>query len=68
MLERFSLMVGQAFARLASLKREEGQGTVEYAIIVFLVIGAALAVAGVLNADLKTAFTNLGNQIANAIP
>ena len=68
MFERFSLLVGQAFARFASLKREEGQGTVEYAIIVFLMIGAALAVARVLNPYLNTAFTNLGNQIANAIP
>ena len=64
MFERFSLLVGQAFARVAGLKREEGQGTVEYAIISGLIVTGLLAIVVALGIWVKnkhnTLKTNLG--------
>jgi Flp pilus assembly pilin Flp len=55
MLDRFNTLVLDLFSRV-QLQREEGQGTVEYALLLAVIVGAvALAVTG------------LGSAIANKL-
>jgi Flp pilus assembly pilin Flp len=51
MVDRFNIFVADLFARL---QREEGQGMVEYALVLGVVVAIAAAAA----------FTGLGDQIA----
>ena len=54
--------------RLAALKNEEGQGMVEYALIIAL-IGIALVVAlGVLEGGIGDAFEAVNTKLDAAIP
>jgi Flp pilus assembly pilin Flp len=47
MYERISLMLGRAMtARLADLKREDGQGATEYAMVIgFVIVGLGITLA-----------------------
>jgi Flp pilus assembly pilin Flp len=57
MVDRFNIFVGELIARL---QREEGQGMVEYALVLGLVvaIGAAVTATGVAG-HIATKFTTL---------
>ena len=69
MLDRLSLLLGRAYAlRLEDLRREDGQTTVEYAIVVALVVAMAVAVFATLSGAVSTFMTNVGNFISNQIP
>jgi Flp pilus assembly pilin Flp len=64
MFNRISLMLGQVMtARLADLKREDGQGATEYA----MVIGFIIVALGVTLALLGTSITNFLGRVAGDI-
>ena len=69
MMERISLLLGRV-ARLSldDLKREDGQTTVEYAVVLVLVILLATAVFTVLEGSVSKAMTAIGSQITALIP
>ena len=65
MLERISLKMGELFL---ALKREEGQGATEYAMVIgFLVVGIALTL-GVLGAGINNFLGDVATKLTNLIP
>jgi Flp pilus assembly pilin Flp len=69
MIDRLSVLVGRvATLSLEDLKREDGQTTVEYAVVLVLVILLATAVFTVLKGSVSGAMTAIGNQITDLIP
>jgi pilus assembly protein Flp/PilA len=52
---------------LPSLKKEEGQNMVEYALVVALIGFAATAGVKTLATKLNTAFSNIGTQVSSNI-
>ncbi|HLZ68795.1 MAG TPA: Flp family type IVb pilin [Dehalococcoidia bacterium] len=46
--------------------REEGQGLVEYALIIALVSITAIAALGILSGDINGVFTSIGGTLAGA--
>jgi predicted Co/Zn/Cd cation transporter (cation efflux family) len=59
-------MFAQLYAKLLTLK-EKGQGLVEYAVVVAVVIAAAVLVWGVLNGSFTTLYNTLSGMITNAL-
>jgi pilus assembly protein Flp/PilA len=49
---------------LKNLKQEEGQGLVEYALIIALVSVAAMAALGVLGTTVTAVFTNINGTLS----
>jgi pilus assembly protein Flp/PilA len=49
---------------LKNLKQEEGQGLVEYALIIALVSVAAMAALGVLGTTVTSVFTNINGTLS----
>ena len=69
MYQRLSVFIGRAFSfRLEDLKREEGQTTVEYAIVLALVIAMAVAAFAILSTAVSGFMTKVGQAIANQLP
>ena len=69
MYQRLSVFIGRAFSlRLEDLKREEGQTTVEYAIVLALVIAMAVAAFAILSTAVSDFMTKVGQAIANQLP
>lgn len=69
MIERLSLLIGRvATLSLDDLKREDGQTTVEYAVVLVLVVLMAIAVFGVLSTGVQSVMTSIANQITSLIP
>jgi Flp pilus assembly pilin Flp len=69
MIDRLSVLIGRAATlSLEDLKREDGQTTVEYAVVLVLVILLATAVFTVLKGSVSTAMTAIGDQITDLIP
>jgi Flp pilus assembly pilin Flp len=69
MLDRLSVLVGRvATLSLEDLKREDGQTTVEYAVVLVLVILLATAVFAALNTSVSGAMANIGSKITDLIP
>jgi Flp pilus assembly pilin Flp len=67
MLERFSILIGRiATVSLEDLKREAGQTTVEYAVVVTLVIAMAILAFGALNTAVGDFMTSIGSQLSGA--
>jgi Flp pilus assembly pilin Flp len=67
MLDRFSILIGRIAAfSLEDLKREEGQTTVEYAVVATLVIAMAIAAFALLNTAVGTFMTGIGTQLSGA--
>lgn len=67
MIERLSLIVTEAVARVASLdlKREEGQGVTEYGIAIgFVAVAVAFLLLG-LKGNLQTFFNTVGTDLGN---
>jgi Flp pilus assembly pilin Flp len=55
MFERISLMLGRAFTvGLADLKREDGQGATEYAMVIAFVIVGLTITLGLLGTSIQT--------------
>lgn len=69
MLDRLSLLVGRvATLSLEDLKREDGQTTVEYAVVLVLVILLATAVFTALSSSVSGAMSAIGTKITDLIP
>jgi len=51
---------------LPTVKREEGQGMVEYALIIALVAIVLVAALGLLNADIAAIFSRIGTALDGA--
>ena len=69
MLDRVRILLGGALLfRLEDLKREEGQTTVEYAVIVALVIALAVAAFAVLSPVVQSFMVKVGSAITNQLP
>lgn len=68
MIERLSLLIGRvATLSLADLKREHGQTTVEYAVVVTLVIVMAGIAFGVLDGAVQGFIKDLSTYLTNAV-
>jgi len=69
MLDRLSVLIGRVSTlSLEDLKREDGQTTVEYAVVLVLVILLATAVFTALSGSVSTAMGQIGAKITALIP
>jgi Flp pilus assembly pilin Flp len=69
MVERFSQLLSRVYTiRLNDLKNDEGQTTVEYAVVLVLVVVMAFAVFAVLSGGLTTVMTTITSKISGIIP
>jgi Flp pilus assembly pilin Flp len=69
MLDRLSVLIGRVSTlSLEDLKREDGQTTVEYAVVLVLVILLATAVFTALQGSVSTAMAGIGAKITALIP
>jgi Flp pilus assembly pilin Flp len=67
MLDRFSILIGRVAAlNLEDLKREEGQTTVEYAVVLVLVIAMAIAAFAALTGGVSAFMSSIATQITDA--
>jgi Flp pilus assembly pilin Flp len=67
MLDRFSILIGRVAALgLEDLKREEGQTTVEYAVVITLVIAMAILAFAALNGAVSTFMSGIAGQLSGA--
>jgi Flp pilus assembly pilin Flp len=67
MLDRFSVLISRfATVSLEDLKREEGQTTVEYAVVITLVIAMAILAFAALSSAVQTFMTGIAAQLAGA--
>ena len=69
MVERFSQLLSRVYTlRLDDLKSDEGQTTVEYAVVLVLVVVMAIAVFAVLQGGLTTVMNTITSKITAIIP
>jgi Flp pilus assembly pilin Flp len=69
MVERFQHLLGRVYTlSLDDLKGDEGQTTVEYAVVLVLVVLMAVAVFGVLQTGVQSVMTSIKNQLIDLIP
>ena len=69
MVERFSQLLSRVYTlSLEDLKNDEGQTTVEYAVVLVLVVVMAIAVFAVLQGGLTTVMTTITSKISSIIP
>lgn len=67
MRDTFLKLMVKARVTLASLKKEDGQDLIEYALVVALVAFAATAGMGKLAAGINLAFTNIATLLNSYI-
>jgi pilus assembly protein Flp/PilA len=67
MRNTFLKLFVKAQAALASLKNEDGQDLIEYALVVALVAFAATAGMKALATGINTAFSNIANTLSTYI-
>jgi len=69
MLEKFSHVLGRVVTlSLDDLKSDEGQTTVEYAVVLVLVVLMAIAVFSILGGGVGSVMTTITNQIKDLVP
>jgi Flp pilus assembly pilin Flp len=69
MVERFSMLLSRVYTlSLEDLKNDEGQTTVEYAVVLVLVVVMAIAVFAVLQGGLTTVMNTITSKITGIIP
>lgn len=69
MHERISLLMGRvAASTLNAIKRDDGQTTVEYAVILALVIALAVGAFAVLDPAVTDFMSKVGTSITNQLP
>jgi Flp pilus assembly pilin Flp len=67
MLDRFSILVSRiATFNLEDLKREEGQTTVEYAVVITLVIAMAILAFAALKTSVVSFMDSIATQLSGA--
>lgn len=65
MLERFSHLLARVHTLdLADLKGDQGQTTVEYAVVLVLVVVMAIAVFATLSGGVSTVMTAIGAKLS----
>jgi pilus assembly protein Flp/PilA len=62
-----NMIVSKLRIAIKSLKKEEGQDLVEYALLIALIAFAATAGIKSLATNLNTAFTNIGTAVSTNI-
>lgn len=69
MYERTQLMLGRLMTiRLADLKREEGQGATEYAMVIGFVIVGLTITLGVLGTSIEDFLGRVADKIDGMVP
>jgi Flp pilus assembly pilin Flp len=69
MVERFQHLLSRVFTlSLDDLKNDEGQTTVEYAVVLVLVVVMAIAVFVVLQGGVSQAMTAITNKLTSLFP
>lgn len=69
MYERTQLMLGRLMTiRLADLKREEGQGATEYAMVIGFVIVGLTITLGVLGTSIEDFLGRVATKIDGMVP
>jgi Flp pilus assembly pilin Flp len=69
MVDRFSNLISRVFTlSLDDLKGDEGQTTVEYAIVLVLVVIMAIAVFATLQTSVGNVMTSIGAKLTALIP
>lgn len=69
MIERLSLLIGRvATLSLDDLKSEHGQTTVEYAVVLVLVVIMATAVFATLSGGVSGVMSAIADKITSLIP
>jgi Flp pilus assembly pilin Flp len=69
MLQRFSLLMARALTfSLEDLRREDGQTTLEYTVVVVLVVAMAAAAFVLFGTAVTNAITKLSTYIQNQVP
>jgi Flp pilus assembly pilin Flp len=69
MFERISLTLGRLFAgNLADLKREDGQGATEYAMVIGFVIVGLTVTLGVLGGSIQGFLSQVAGLLDGLIP
>jgi Flp pilus assembly pilin Flp len=64
MFERLSYLVNRVY----ELKNDEGQTTVEYAVVLVLVVVMAIAVFAVLQGGVAGVMTDITNKLTSLVP
>jgi Flp pilus assembly pilin Flp len=68
MLDRFSILIGRVAAlSLEDLKREEGQTTVEYAVVITLVVAMAVIAFAALSGAVQAFIARIGAQLSGLV-
>jgi Flp pilus assembly pilin Flp len=66
MFERLSHLLTRVYMlSLDELKNDEGQTTVEYAVVLVLVVVMAIAVFATLQGGVSTVMTSIGNKLSS---
>jgi Flp pilus assembly pilin Flp len=69
MVERFQHLLGRVFTlSLDDLKNDEGQTTVEYAVVLVLVVVMAITVFGVLSGGVSGVMTSITSKLSALVP
>jgi hypothetical protein len=61
MVDRLNTLVLDLYTRL---RREEGQGTVEYAVVLAFVVGLGTVIAALSSSGISAAVTDLASKIS----
>jgi Flp pilus assembly pilin Flp len=69
MVERFQHLLSRVFTlSLDDLKNDEGQTTVEYAVVLVLVVVMAITVFGVLSGGVSGVMTSITSKLSSLVP
>jgi len=69
MVERFQHLLSRVFTlSLDDLKNDEGQTTVEYAVVLVLVVVMAITVFGVLTNGVSGVMTSITSKLSSLVP
>jgi Flp pilus assembly pilin Flp len=69
MVERFQHLLSRVFTlSLDDLKSDEGQTTVEYAVVLVLVVIMAIAVFAVLQGGVSNVMTSITSKLSSLVP
>jgi Flp pilus assembly pilin Flp len=69
MVERFQHLLARVFTlSLDDLKNDEGQTTVEYAVVLVLVVVMAITVFGVLTTGVSGVMNSITSKLSSLVP
>jgi Flp pilus assembly pilin Flp len=68
MFERMNLMLGRLFTLPHELKREDGQGATEYAMVIGFVIVGLTITLGLLGVSIQNFLTRVAGKVDGLVP